>query len=40
MQRLCIVCKEKMRKEMKFGTLCVHAGEKPDSLYGTHTTPI
>jgi methionine-gamma-lyase len=29
-----------MKKEMKFGTLCVHAGEKPDPLYGAHTTPI
>jgi methionine-gamma-lyase len=29
-----------MKKEIKFGTLCVHAGEKPDPLYGAHTTPI
>jgi len=29
-----------MKKEMKFGTLCVHAGEKPDPLYRAHTTPI
>jgi methionine-gamma-lyase len=29
-----------MKKELKFGTLCVHAGEKPDPLYGAHTTPI
>lgn len=25
---------------MKFGTLCVHAGEGPDPQYGAHTTPI
>jgi len=29
-----------MKKEMKIGTLCVHAGEAPDPLYGAHTTPI
>ena len=29
-----------MKKEMKFGTQCVHAGEKPDPLYRAHTTPI
>ncbi len=29
-----------MKKEMKFGTLCVHAGEAPDPSYGAHTTPI
>ena len=27
-------------KKMKFGTLCVHAGEHPDPAYGAHTTPI
>lgn len=26
--------------KMKVGTLCVHAGEAPDPLYGAHTTPI
>ncbi|MBN1763332.1 MAG: aminotransferase class I/II-fold pyridoxal phosphate-dependent enzyme [Methanomicrobia archaeon] len=30
----------KRKKEMKFGTLCVHAGEEPDPQYGAHTTPI
>ena len=29
-----------MKKAMKFGTLCVHAGEGADPLYGAHTTPI
>ena len=29
-----------MKKDMKFGTLCVHAGEAPDPQYGAHTTPI
>lgn len=29
-----------MKKEMKVGTLCVHAGEAPDPLYGAHTTPL
>ncbi len=29
-----------MKKEMKFGTKCVHAGEAPDPSYGSHTTPI
>jgi methionine-gamma-lyase len=27
-------------KKMKFGTLCVHAGERPDPTSGAHTTPI
>lgn len=27
-------------KKMKFGTLCVHAGERPDPSSGAHTTPI
>ena len=27
-------------KKMKFGTLCVHAGERPDPPSGAHTTPI
>ena len=27
-------------KKMKFGTLCVHAGERPDQSSGAHTTPI
>ena len=27
-------------KKMKFATLCVHAGEKPDPSSGAHTTPI
>jgi methionine-gamma-lyase len=27
-------------KKMKFGTLCVHAGERPDPSNGAHTTPI
>ena len=27
-------------KKMKFGTLCVHAGEHPDPSNGAHTTPI
>jgi methionine-gamma-lyase len=27
-------------KKMKFGTLCVHAGDRPDLLSGAHTTPI
>src|SRR5664280_2814664 len=27
-------------KKIKFGTLCVHAGEHPDSPSGAHTTPI
>jgi methionine-gamma-lyase len=31
---------EAMKKDMKVGTLCVHAGEAPDLLYGAHTTPI
>jgi len=30
----------KMKKAVKFGTLCVHAGEGSDPLYGAHTTPI
>jgi methionine-gamma-lyase len=29
-----------MKKDMKFGTRCVHAGEAPDPSYGAHTTPI
>lgn len=29
-----------MKKKKKFGTLCVHAGEGTDILYGAHTTPI
>ena len=29
-----------MKKEMKFSTQCVHAGEAPDPSYGAHTTPI
>ncbi|TKY92236.1 MAG: PLP-dependent transferase [Candidatus Methanomarinus sp.] len=29
-----------MKKEKKFSTQCVHAGEAPDLLYGAHTTPI
>lgn len=29
-----------MKKEKKFSTQCVHAGEAPDPLYGVHTTPI
>lgn len=29
-----------MKKEKKFGTQCVHAGEAPDPLFGAHTTPI
>ncbi len=27
-------------KRMHFGTLCVHAGEHPDPVHGSHTTPI
>lgn len=27
-------------KKMKFGTLCVHAGEHPEPSSGAHTTPI
>jgi methionine-gamma-lyase len=27
-------------KNIKFGTLCVHAGEHPDLPSGAHTTPI
>jgi len=27
-------------KKMKFGTLCVHAGERPEPSSGAHTTPI
>ena len=27
-------------KKMKFGTLCVHAGERPDPSSGAHTAPI
>jgi methionine-gamma-lyase len=29
-----------MEKKMKFGTKCVHAGEKPCPASGAHTTPI
>lgn len=29
-----------MKKEHKSATQCVHAGEKPDPVYGSHTTPI
>ncbi|MGR9115948.1 MAG: trans-sulfuration enzyme family protein [Gammaproteobacteria bacterium] len=29
-----------MNKSMKFGTLCVHAGETPDPSSGAHATPI
>jgi methionine-gamma-lyase len=29
-----------MDREFKFATKCVHAGEKPDPVYGAHTTPI
>ena len=29
-----------MEKELKFATKCVHAAEKPDPVFGAHTTPI
>ncbi|HWR25872.1 MAG TPA: PLP-dependent aspartate aminotransferase family protein [Methanosarcina sp.] len=29
-----------MEREMRFATKCVHAAEKPDSIFGAHTTPI
>ncbi len=29
-----------MERELKFATKCVHAGEKPDPIFGAHTTPI
>ena len=29
-----------MGREMKFATKCVHAAEKPDPIFGAHTTPI
>ncbi|MCQ1534940.1 PLP-dependent transferase [Methanosarcina sp. KYL-1] len=29
-----------MKDAIKFGTKCVHAGEKPDPVFGAHTTPI
>ncbi|MGR9044289.1 MAG: trans-sulfuration enzyme family protein [Gammaproteobacteria bacterium] len=29
-----------MNKNLKFGTLCVHAGETPDPSSGAHVTPI
>lgn len=29
-----------MKDAMKFATECVHAGEKPDPVFGAHTTPI
>ena len=28
------------KKEVKFATKCVHAAEKPDPIFGAHTTPI
>jgi len=30
----------KMNQEMKFDTLCVHAGEEPDPAFGSHAIPI
>ena len=32
--------KEELKKELNFATKCVHAAEKPDPIYGAHTTPI
>lgn len=32
--------KEEPKKEFNFATKCVHAAEKPDPIYGAHTTPI
>lgn len=32
--------KEELKKELNFATKCVHAAEKPDPVYGAHTTPI
>jgi methionine-gamma-lyase len=29
-----------MKRELKFATKCVHATEKPDPVFGVHTTPI
>ncbi|HPE63956.1 MAG TPA: PLP-dependent transferase, partial [Methanothrix sp.] len=29
-----------MNEDVKFDTLCVHAGEEPDPAYGSHTIPI
>src|SRR5665647_1225656 len=29
-----------MEREMKFATKCVHAAERPDPIFGAHTTPI
>jgi methionine-gamma-lyase len=29
-----------MERKLKFATECVHAGEKPDPIFGAHTTPI
>lgn len=29
-----------MEREFRFATKCVHAGEKPDPVFGAHTTPI
>lgn len=29
-----------MKREVKFATKCVHAAEKPDPVFGAHTTPI
>ncbi|WP_292371445.1 trans-sulfuration enzyme family protein [Methanosarcina sp. UBA411] len=29
-----------MEREVKFATKCVHTGEKPDPVFGAHTTPI
>ncbi len=32
--------KKELKKELNFATKCVHAAEKPDPIYGAHTTPI
>lgn len=29
-----------MERKLKFATECVHGGEKPDPIFGAHTTPI
>ncbi|AKB29239.1 Methionine gamma-lyase [Methanosarcina siciliae T4/M] len=29
-----------MEREFKFSTKCVHAGERPEPVFGAHTTPI
>jgi methionine-gamma-lyase len=29
-----------MKRDVKFATKCVHAAEKPDPVFGAHTTPI